>query len=452
VCTSLFILEPEESEGDIVIDDMLPGAVVNVSPFEVCPLQAACECADPNTRVSLTVGQMHGETEEHSGAQLSHNGLGGVLPNLQTLTIGTMGIGAKVTCGHVAGVLTLMDGIGAGAEVELGSLGINPCVFPTGYGQGVLDLSGQPIEGTLSIVGGHVDAIFVPGNIAGQVVNGGGVSGSVTTIGDVTSTGSVALGNVSGTVNLGTLTSPIHDVQSGELAFGDVSGTLIVYGSVTSGGTITTDDVASSGVALVSGDLAGGFTVGGTVAGEVHVGGNIAGPVTVAGDISGVVHGNANLSHTISVGGNLVSASGVRVDGNMTGNGTIDVTGKGIGGIEVSGTMASSTLVKVRAGLESESIINVNSEGGPLSSTSGTIWIGGSVTQNPMPVLPMLGTILINCDGGTFATGGKVKLVGCAPFEDAPADICILGTNNGQIVQTPVCLNLFAAQCTSSCP
>jgi len=83
------------------------------------------------------------------------------------------------------------------------------------------------------------------------------------------------------------------------------------------------------------------------------------------------------------------------------------------------------------------------------------IWIGGSTTQNPMPTLTMDGTIEINCSGGTFANTGKVKLVGCAPDDGKWADICIYGTNQGQIKQTLSCINLFSVNCicpSSSCP
>jgi len=86
------------------------------------------------------------------------------------------------------------------------------------------------------------------------------------------------------------------------------------------------------------------------------------------------------------------------------------------------------------------------------STTSGAIWIGGATTQNPMPTQTMDGSIHINCSGGTFASTGKVKLVGCAPYESKPADICIHGTNSGQIKQTLSCIDFFSVQCNSDCP
>jgi hypothetical protein len=461
--SSLFIADYDEAGGDIHIGEMHPGAVVTVAcapsnwiedeeVIPACPedpLQRCC--TEVEGGLQLTVDLMHGESTEPElpGAFINHRGLyGGDWSGTfawESLSVGSMQYGASIYCDTVAGTLRLLGGIPTGAVVELGSVGYS--AFELNEEHGIVDLSDQPIAGTLLV------NKFGATNrsIAGQIVNGGPVSGTVTISGDISATGSVALGDVSGVVNVGTLT-PGHDVLSGELAFGDLSGTLNVYGGVTSGGTITTDDVASGGDALVLGALAGSFTVGGTVAGEVHVTGNVSGPLTVAGDVSGTVQCHGDLSQTISVEGSLACGGVVKVDDNLTGNGKIDVTGIGSGEIRVQGAMTvATTMVKVRGGLDSHGRIYVNSSGDSSSITAGTIWIGGS-TQNPLP-LTLDGKLGINCSSSPGTYKGLLKVVGCSPVDEEPIDVYVGGANLGtfQLVDLP-CTNHFYFNYLSSCP
>jgi hypothetical protein len=206
-----------------------------------------------------------------------------------------------------------------------------------------------------------------------------------------------------------------------------VAGTLAIAG-----------DVYAAGILDVTGDIgsAGSVTVGGGLVGNLMVGGNLAGSVQVSGNHTG----------TIDIQGNLGADGSVSVGGRLTGSAKITVFDEDAGTITVNKGTEGGTKIQARGGLSDGSSINVNATGVSTETVAGTIWIGGSVTQNPMPVLTMDGVVRINCMGGTYATGAKVKLVGCPPFEDAPATVCVNGTA-GPIIQTPVCLELFSAQC-----
>ena len=86
-------------------------------------------------------------------------------------------------------------------------------------------------------------------------------------------------------------------------------------------------------------------------------------------------------------------------------------------------------MIKCRSGLDTGSLIDVNSV--TSQSTAGAIWIGGSTSQNPLPILPFGGSIVISNAPTPGVFGGEVKVVGCAETTNQPADICFFGGVSG---------------------
>jgi hypothetical protein len=298
------------------------------------------------------------------------------------------------------------------------------------------------------------------GGLAGAVLYHRGLFGFESSgwetleIGAMGSGAGVFVGHVSGILRLTEgiaqgasveVTSVGHDPYNASVMHGivEVAGVGVV------GPLEIAGDIYSPGSVNVTGGLDGSLTVGGNLAGSVGID-SLGGSMTVAGNLAGDVAVQGDQSGTFDIQGNLASGGSVTLEGSLEGSGKINVTGSDAGSITVNGAMKSATMVQARGGLSSGALINVNATGG--SSTSGTIWIGGATGQSPMPVLTMDGAVLINCSGGEFDSTAKVKLVGCAPYEDAQADICILGTHNGQITQPLSCANHFSVECSSSCP
>jgi len=176
----------------------------------------------------------------------------------------------------------------------------------------------------------------------------------------------------------------------------------------------------------------------------------LAGSVDVASDMSGSLTAEANSQRAHHIGGDqsgLVTVKGslaqgayVTVDGALKGTAIIEVTGTDSGRITVKKGTASATKIQAQGGLYSGSSIYANACGGSSETVQGTIWIGGATTQSPLPTLTMDGKVQINCSGGTMTSTGKVKLVGCPPYDGKNADICLHGTPYyGHVTQSLSC-------------
>ena len=416
--------------GKIHLVELEAGAVVHVGCIPHDPGAEVDDdgCVDDEEAMEMTVDRMDGSTVGGiPGARLNHRGLFGYQGlKWETLNIGVMESGAKVTCGYLVGTLNLKGGIMPGAELPVNSIGYGLPSHPN-RGHGIVNLlenpddpdsQRQPIAGTLQ----------VDGNIAGQIANIGNVTGTI---------------SVSGNIEAGAPNGPrggiqvVGDVLSGgSVHVGDVLGDLSVGGDIKSSGTVTTDEVALGGRVRVFGNLSSSLTVFGSMAGLVEVGTNLSGSLTVAGNVSGQVHVIGDQSGLVDLQSNLSGT--VTVDGGLNGTGQINVTGSDSGTISVQHAMENATKIQARSGLGSTALIDVNTQGDSSSTTRGTIWIGGSTTQSPLPALTFLGSVQVNhaTSPGTFT--GLIKVVGCLsqspiPCQSTAPFICIEGTNHGEV-------------------
>lgn len=312
----------------------------------------------------------------------------------ESLEVGSMSGTASIVGGNHAGIITLLNGIPSGCSVDLQSTA----------NASQIDLNDSAVNGTLTV---HY-------TFDGAINNGG---------------------DVGGTVALSQQTSDPYGINyfHGGATFANVSG-LVTLGPITTGVLRLTDS------------LSGTVTSAGNCTGWVYLDGGIV--------TTGALEVQGNLSGAITVGKDIESGSGIEIAGDLTGTGSIVVDGGSAGLIHIAQTMGTQTLVKVTGGLDSGAMIDVNTGGDSTSSTGGTIWIGGSATQNPLPQVTMLGAVRVNCAESPGIFEGTVKVVGCAASASQPADICIFGTIWSL---TPIkyiktgCTNQFVTNCTTGC-
>ncbi|MBI5765073.1 MAG: hypothetical protein HZA51_16280 [Planctomycetes bacterium] len=314
----------------------------------------------------------------------------------EQLVIGAMAGTSDVVCTTLKGTITLLQGIAANCTVTVSN---------SDYGS-TIDLNDEPVAGTLEVVNTSY----------GLIVNGGDVSGSM-----------LLCASVSGS-NF-----------SGSATVSSVSGSIL---------TRNLGVPADSGQVIVTGDLSGLIEVNGNVSGSVYVHGDVAatGVLEVLGALEGA---SIALFQDIEAGGR------VSVLGNMTGTSNVGVVGITRGLIHIAGTMSAQSLIQSSGGLDSGSLIDVNTNGGSSSTTAGTIWIGGSATQNPLPPVTMQGTVRVNCPALSKTFAGQVKVVGCATGPQQTADICVYGTippgNRPILYVDKNCTYKYGTSCTTGC-
>ena len=261
----------------------------------------------------------------------------------------------------------------------------------------LIDLNDGPVGGTLSVLGAF----------AGTIANGGEVSGVV-------------------------------DLPNNE--------SVATFGKVSPEGRVTTG-LSATGVINIVDTLAGRISAPYGLGGTIRVDGPIG--------MTGLIEINNDLAGLVQVGQNIAAGGAVTVAGNTTGSGNVNVTGMNSGLIHIAGTMDGPSLIKVIGGMDAGSLIDVNASGASDSTTAGTIWIGGSATQNPLPPVTMLGTVRVNCPAQTKSFAGQVKVVGCASASHQSADICVNGTvppgNRPILYVDKNCAYKYGTNCTTGC-
>lgn len=311
------------------------------------------------------------------------------------LEVGGMAGFVEVTCTTLKGTISLTQGIAANCTVEVTSADYNSTI----------DLNDEPISGTLTLVNTSY----------GSIINGGDVIGSV------------LLASSSSGTN-----------YSGSATFGSVSGTILT-------GKLGVPE--DPGQIIVTGNLSGLIETNGNVTGSIYVHGDVAatGVIEVLGSLEGA---------SIAVFQDIEAGGQVGVFGNMNGTSNVGVVGTTRGLIHIAGTMSAQSLVQSTGGLASGSMIDVNTSGASTSTTAGTIWIGGSATQNPLPPVTMLGAVRVNCPAQSKTFNGQVKVVGCASGSHQDADICLYGTIQSSrpiLYVDKNCTYKYGTNCTTGC-
>ena len=307
---------------------------------------------------------------------------------------------SRLEIGEMTGInLVECGSIGLGAAISLGQgIPVNCTLEVNGMSNtSLIDLNDGPVGGTLSVLG----------TCAGTIANGGVVSGVV----DLPLNQSVA-----------------------------------TFGKVEPEGRVTTSASATGVINIVD-----------TLAGRISAPYGLGGTIRVDGPIgmTGLIEINNDLAGLVQVGQNIAAGGAVTVAGNTTGSGNVNVTGMNSGLIHIAGTMDGPSLIKVIGGMDAGSLIDVNASGASDSTTAGTIWIGGSATQNPLPPVTMLGTVRVNCPAQTKSFAGQVKVVGCASASHQSADICVNGTvppgNRPILYVDKNCAYKYGTNCTTAC-
>lgn len=310
------------------------------------------------------------------------------------------GNASRLEIGEMTGSNRIESGkLASGGTISLSEgIPVNCTVELTTMSSGSLvDLNDGPVNGTFKVLS----------SCDGAIANGGEVTGAV----DIPGNASVA-----------------------------------TFGKVAPGGQITTGPSAT-GVIIVLSDLDGIIRAPLGLWGTIRVDGFIG--------ITGLIEVDLNLAGLVQVGQHVATGGAVTVDGNIIGSGNVNIIGMNHGLIHVGGTMDTQSLIKVSGGLNAGSLIDVNTSGASNSTTAGTIWIGGSATQNPLPPVTMLGTVRVNCPELTKTFAGQVKVVGCASATHQSADICVYGTippgNRPILYVDKNCTHKYGTSCTTGC-
>ncbi len=208
------------------------------------------------------------------------------------------------------------------------------------------------IDGNLAD-GGSLSFFEPPGGMAGSLLIGQELNGSIDIVGDIGGNVTVGAGG-SGTLNGGT---------------------------VKSGGIVSLSEAGSP------------FTGTATFA-AVESGGYI---MPSAGDLGGLVHITGDMSGTVDLGGNLLSPGGspggIQIDGDVGATGTVHVLWNVYGGVDVNGTVVSGGSILVDGDVSGSVDVNV---------LSGTLDINGDLTGT--------GSVSVTdrIDGGTLDVDGAV--------------------------------------------
>ncbi|MHB8523978.1 MAG: beta strand repeat-containing protein [Limisphaerales bacterium] len=377
--------------------------------------------------------------------------------DLTTLTVtgdvaGLVGVNGRLST--AAGSATTVDGSVSGTITvsnNAGSVTVHQDVSGTIHVRGTLD--NLTIDGSVTVngmvigtvdVGVNLNTLTVHGSVAGTVTVGASllttqidhdVSGSIlvaTLIDQMTVGGSVS---GTGTIRATTINQlTINGDVSGtvEATGTDTIGTMIVHGSETSTGVITS--AGTIHYLEIDGNLAGqvhaasnlvtllvgtsSFAGSITTSGQVAVGGDLT-TLTVTGDVAGVVTVTGNLS-TLTVGllPVLGSLSGRVTVGNTLTN--LAVTGDVSGQVSESGTITLLTI------------------GGSLTATGGTFKTPGTITaanllsdpaqlpvggENPLANIVRM-TVARSLAGSVMVTGNLTTLsVGSVPATGGVPDV-----------------------------
>jgi hypothetical protein len=317
----------------------------------------------------------------------------------------------------------------------------------------------DPITGMTSQIPADLGRIYVTTTNNGPVLtttlvqsNGGpGLAGQILTGGNLIST-VVAAGGISGVIttlgNLGT-----------EFTYPSPSTAFTLLGGVDSNGPMD-GPVLSAGnnnaTTIVSGDLQGGtVTTFGNVYGKITVGGPMAGPVVSAGDIQsgninvdGVVQGGYIITHGSLVGditiGGPMSGPAVSTGNNQYGN--INVNDSMMGGfITTYGSVTGD--INVNGPVSGPVVSGANNQDGTITVDApvqgGSITTGGTVTGNITIGGPLNGPVVsgANNQDGTIKffvplQGGRVVTIG-----NMNGMVTIKGPVQGGVIATNGAIN-----------
>lgn len=334
---------------------------------------------------SLTIG---GELSSTIDITDEVNG-GGLTINGNVTTTGAIQIAnfvsGNVTIGspwnQFAGILDLENGVPSGITVEVKSRLASAAS---------IDLNSQAVAGTLKCSTDN----------AGDIINGGAVTGTVT------------LASGTGWAFSGTAT----------------------FASVSSGGVIKTTNGAN---------LSGNLTINSDAQGDIELAA-LSGSVSIGG----------NLTADLNIGADLAAGADVTVSGALVGLGRVIIDGECAGDILIRNQTDDLTLIQCKGGLPLGGEIRINTGGGNYSA-DGTIRVGYEFTPFPLPDITFDGCIKVHADGSLQESGllnGTIGVIGCyATATDL--NICFdtrRSTGNVDIVQTD-CTNQVGWSC-GGCP
>ena len=318
---------------------------------------------------------------------------------------------------------------------------------------------------------GLAGQILTGGNLISSVVASGGISGIITTQGNLGSIftypfPSTAFTLLGGATSNGPMDGPVLSpgnnnyttLNSGALqggtvtTFGNVYGNIAVNGPMVGpvisagnnqNGTITVNGVVQGGYIITHGSLVGNISINGPMSGPViSTGNNQYGTINVNSSIlGGFITTYGSVSGTINIGG-PVNGPVVSAGNNQYGTinvsalvqgGSITTYGSATGTITINGPLNAPT---ISAGNKNGTLnVNVPVQGGVLltDGTLGNLTIGGPLNGQVVTIGDMLGTVTINGPvQGVIATNGSINgnLTIGGPLS---GDLLVVGNINGNV-------------------
>ncbi len=419
-------------------------------------------------------GQLTGEVEVTQTLKSGRMFFDGGVSSTGTITVADMeGDNPRIFPGAFDGTLILSNGLPAGMVCIEQPLGSNA----------VINLTDSNVTGRLDIRGGG----------SGEIINGGAIT--TTTVNGNTLVGDVRLG-VDSSVFSGEATFAsvsanslgIHldndaDLNGTVTVTGNVDGDIRVNGSVGANGTVATGNVNGTitvGDSEDPGELAGDLDIGGTVDGDVNVFGAVSGTIVIVKELHGLIDISSNLSGDITINGDQTGDVDIR--GNLSGNITVtenlsgDITarrGNVSGNIDVGKTLESTGRILVDDLTTGDIAIGENTESLSLILVADGVGAGASIVINEskgdhnadgqITIGPRSNLQSVTFDGTIFISdnvagtnggdlNGNITVTGCHTTA-ADLDICVCGNTNGTVTidQSPFCGSQVSWSCVSGC-
>lgn len=378
-------------------------------------------------------------------------GRDGTLANSGTITVGNFGggliaQGRGATLSNTGTINVGVNGIGIDAQGRNSQITNDGTIRGGDAAFGIQAVSASTIANSGTIIVGN-GGIGISGGIATTVVNSGSIMAGndgigMRSAGNLTNTGSIAVGSASGTGPAAMLAvgDGLQSSNSGTIVTGSsmvaMSGsgngmTLLNSGTVDVGSGATALTVSGANAILRNDGTIGvgaggiGLTAQGANAGLTNAGTLIAGVggTGIAAPSAGTAITNSGSIATCGIGIDASRGNGTSVtnSGSITGNGCA-ATGVNLGpgtALTNSGTIASAVALASGAG-GSASIVNTGTIDGALAigGTGGNMLVNGGTIGVSAPITPG-GGVAHFVDGTFTQTGSGVLTVRALPTSSA---------------------------------